>query len=448
MQAWQSGNRRAPSGSGKEDAPARPCWQAHPCVVSGVSLLPLSFAKTRGGFDEGLSRMGCNQLVCRNGADGRVVVGVPVIRMGPLGISAGIDGLLELPVRHPCGAVDHSNARKLMEHAGDIGLLRRLLRVVCIEVGDAHEAGRRVVVARDAAHAGTRSIRCERSCPPGLGCWHVACDVEVVPEVLAVPSESRLVCKDVDVVCEDLHAILRVFDRDAALAVADNPVEKRGRIFVDDGGVDDSDIPERCLGFIDGREVRDDPERKLPGGDIRLAGDSFLLILRIAREVEAGAGKAFCIRAVEVERRILLDDAHADDGMGKGGRTLEGREGHIAFGRYDDTLPIALAPVEVAGEVEIAFVIRETDCSAHGTLRCLMEAHSALRLQRDIPMPGKLVIHSRQILEIGTENGTSLDQEILIIARSLADLPSSLLYGQFASVCGNSLTCSFESMSR
>jgi hypothetical protein len=51
-------------------------------------------------------------------------------------------------------------------------------------------------------------------------------------------------------------------------------------------------------------------------------------------------------------------------------------------------------------------------------------------------------------LEIGTENGICLNHETLIIARSLADLSSSLLYGQFASVCGNSLTCSFESMSR
>ena len=127
--------------------------------------------------------------------------------------------------------------------------------------------------------------------------------------------EAGLVGEDVGFVVEDLHALGRVLHDDAARGVADDPVEQGGGELVVERRVDDGGIRQRGLDLVHGVEVGDDPQRELPGGDVGLALDGLGLVARVAGEVEAGDREAGGVGAVEVERRALLDDAHADDGV-------------------------------------------------------------------------------------------------------------------------------------
>ena len=73
------------------------------------------------------------------------------------------------------------------------------------------------------------------------------------------------------------------------------------------------DVAERGLNLVDAGELRGHPERELESGDVCRPLDRLRSVLRIPRKVEARNGEARVVAAVEVVRRVILDDAHAVD---------------------------------------------------------------------------------------------------------------------------------------
>ena len=59
----------------------------------------------------------------------------------------------------------------------------------------------------------------------GLG--HIAAHIHIVAQILHVPIERRLVGKHIDVIMMDVHAVRHLLDNDAALGIADQPVQER-----------------------------------------------------------------------------------------------------------------------------------------------------------------------------------------------------------------------------
>src|SRR5690606_30242665 len=89
-------------------------------------------------------------------------------------------------------------------------------------------------------------------------------------------------------------------------------------------------------------------------------------VLRGPGEVEARDGETRVVAAVEVQRGVVLDDPHAEDRVLDPAHRAERRPGRVARRGQQHLLPVARRPVEVAGEIEVAVVVREPDPCAHG----------------------------------------------------------------------------------
>ena len=123
--------------------------------------------------------------------------------------------------------------------------------------------------------------------------------------------ERRLIGQHIDVIMMHVHAIGHLLDDDAALAVADEPVQQRLLLSRHDLG-DERHVPERLLDLVDGVEITRHPQRKFERGDVFRAFDRFVDERGIAGEIQAGDGQTMFIGAVEIHRPIGHDHTHAD----------------------------------------------------------------------------------------------------------------------------------------
>ena len=87
--------------------------------------------------------------------------------------------------------------------------------------------------------------------------------------------ERRLIGQHIDVIMMHVHAIGHLLDDDAALAVADEPVQQRLLLSRHDLG-DERHVPERLLDLVDGVEITRHPQRKFERGDVFRAFDRFV----------------------------------------------------------------------------------------------------------------------------------------------------------------------------
>ncbi len=187
-----------------------------------------------------------------------------------------------------------------------------------------------------------------------------------------MPSIARLISENIDIVFENLHAFVGIFDNDAAFGVTDEPVEQGNRVFVVDRFSNDSDVLKSLLDFIDRGEVHRNPERELVSGDIGFAVDSVRLILSIAGEVEPSDSEAGFVGAVKIKRGVFFDDAHADEGVLRFHITEKSGVIVVISRGDDDFLTIAGRPVEITTEEHITFVVVETNACTHDYLLKLL----------------------------------------------------------------------------
>ena len=227
-----------------------------------------------------------------------------------------------------------------MEQAGDVRFLRLLRRVVGVRVGGAHETRRRAVVARNAAHAGAGAPRAELLGAPLDRLGDARIHAQVVAQVLGVPVESRLVGEHIDTVMMHMDAVSHDLDHNAALAIADDPVQQRDRILLVDLLGHHGHVLQGFLHLINGGEAAGDPERQLIGGHVDCAVHRSVRILGVSREVQAGNSQAFIIGAVEVHRHAFDDDADAHDRLRVSDRRIERDRHLVPARRHDDLLAI------------------------------------------------------------------------------------------------------------
>ncbi len=90
--------------------------------------------------------------------DGGVFVSVPVVSFGSSRIATGVNGLFEIATAHSGSAINHGDTGKSMEEARNVFVFGGFDWVVSIEISDANEARRRIVITGKAAHqrAGTK----------------------------------------------------------------------------------------------------------------------------------------------------------------------------------------------------------------------------------------------------------------------------------------------------
>ena len=180
-----------------------------------------------------------------------------------------------------------------------------------------------------------------------------------------MPGIARLVSENINIVFENLHAFVGIFDNDAALSVTDEPMEQGNRVFVVDGFGDDSDVFKSLLNFINGSEIHCDPERELVSGDIGFAVNGVRLILSVAGEVKPSDSEAGFVGAVKIERSVFLNDAHADEGVLRFHITEKSGMIVVISRGDDDFLTIAGGPVEITPKKHITFVIVKTNTRTH-----------------------------------------------------------------------------------
>ena len=180
-----------------------------------------------------------------------------------------------------------------------------------------------------------------------------------------MPREGRLVGKGVDRVIVHMQAVGHHLDHNAALVVADNPVEQRyaqplaGRLG------NDCHIVQCGLDLIDRRERRRHPQGKLVGRNVGLALDRTLGILGIARKVEARHGEARIVATVEIHGVVLVVDAHADYRVCRR-RIVDKRIRNVKPARHHaDLLAVVKTPVEVAAQIHVARIIGKSNARAH-----------------------------------------------------------------------------------
>jgi len=106
-----------------------------------------------------------------------------------------------------------------------------------------------------------------------------------------MPSEVGLVGQDVDIVSVDLHSSCRVFDGDAACAIAYDPVQEGNSEAIVDGFGNDRHVAQRPFSLIDGFECAGYPEGELVGRNVNLAGLGRVFVSGVAGEVKPGDGE-------------------------------------------------------------------------------------------------------------------------------------------------------------
>ena len=89
--------------------------------------------------------------------NGGVFVSVPVVSLGSGRIATGVNGLFKIATAHSGSALDHGDTSESMEEARNIFVFGGFGWVVSIEISDADEARRRIIITGKATHqrAGT-----------------------------------------------------------------------------------------------------------------------------------------------------------------------------------------------------------------------------------------------------------------------------------------------------
>ena len=162
-----------------------------------------------------------------------------------------------------------------------------------------------------------------------------------------------------------MQAVSHHLDHDAALAVADNPMEQRHAQPLSGRFGDNHRVAQRGLDLIDRRERRCHPQGKLIGRDIGLAINRPLSILGIAGKVESRHGEARIVAAVEEHRVVLVIDAHTDHRVCRC-RVVDKRIRNVKPARHHaNLLAVVKAPVEVASQIHVAGIIGKSNTRAH-----------------------------------------------------------------------------------
>ena len=107
---------------------------------------------------------------------------------------------------------------------------------------------------------------------------------------------------------------------------------------------------------------------KLVGSNIDAAEHLMRGVMSALRKVKPGDGKAGVIAAIKVERHIVHDDTHANNGaaLRPDHRAIK-RCGNLRRGRrHHNALAIALGPIEITSEIHRVFAADKADARAHG----------------------------------------------------------------------------------
>ena len=162
-----------------------------------------------------------------------------------------------------------------------------------------------------------------------------------------------------------MQAISHHLDHNAALAIADNPVEQRHAQALAGRLGDNHRVAQRRLDLIDRRKRRHHPQGKLVGRDIGLALDRALGVLGIAGKIEAGNRQTRIVAAIEEHGVVLVINAHANHCM-HSRRIVDKRIRNVKPARHNaDLLAIAKAPVQVAAQIHVAGIIGKSNARAH-----------------------------------------------------------------------------------
>ena len=180
-----------------------------------------------------------------------------------------------------------------------------------------------------------------------------------------MPREGGLIGKGVDRIVVYMQAVSHHLDHDAALAVADNPMEQRHAQPLSGRFGDNHRVAQRGLDLIDRRERRCHPQGKLIGRDIVLAVDRALGILGIAGKVEPRHSQTRIVTTVEKHGIVLVIDAHADYRVCRR-RIVDKRIRNVEPARHHaNLLAVVKAPVEVAAQIHVAGIIGKSNARTH-----------------------------------------------------------------------------------
>ena len=172
-----------------------------------------------------------------------------------------------------------------------------------------------------------------------------------------MPLQSGLVCQHVGRVAHDLQAFGGRLHHNAARGVGDDPVQQRNGEAAEPL-VHQRDVGQRALHIVNACEVRAHPQRELVrrhggGARARRFGE-----VRVAGEVQPGDGQAVLVGAVEVQREVVGRDGHTHNGAVSG-------VGGVVARRERDGLAVAVRPVKVAAEIQVAVRVGESNGCAH-----------------------------------------------------------------------------------
>ena len=231
-----------------------------------------------------------------------------------------------------------------------------------------HEAAGRIVAAREPDHARAAAERAQGVARPRNRLGMRGLDVHIVTHILGMPGEGRLVGKHVQPVVVHVHAVGLAFDDDGLLPIAYQPVQLGHAIALAGRLGHDDNVLKRLAHLGHRGEARRHPQRELVGRHVHRSLFGSFGELGVAGEVKAGDGESRLVGAIEVARHAAHDDAHAHAGMLGAQRTKELRGDRRPPRGDDHALAVALAPIEVAAEIQVAGCIGKTNARAHNDL--------------------------------------------------------------------------------
>ena len=130
-----------------------------------------------------------------------------------------------------------------------------------------------------------------------------------------MPIERGLIGKNINRVVMNMQAVCHLLDHDAAVCITDNPVQIRNAQTLACRLSHDHRVRKRCLNFVDRREVRRYPKRKLIRANVRGTVLGRGRKLSIPRKIKTCNSKARVVSAIKEHGIALIVDAHANHGM-------------------------------------------------------------------------------------------------------------------------------------
>ena len=179
-----------------------------------------------------------------------------------------------------------------------------------------------------------------------------------------------------------MQAVSHHLDHDAALAVADNPMEQRHAQPLSGRFGDNHRVAQRGLDLIDRRERRCHPQGKLIGRDIGLSINRALGILGIAGKVEPRHSQTRIVTAIEKHGIVLVIDAHTDHRVCRC-RVVDKRIRNVEPARhYANLLAVVKAPVEVAAQIHVTRIIGKSNARTHSASQLYVPAKVIVSKQK------------------------------------------------------------------